>query len=224
MSYLVYLNKTQREKMDFDHPLLNRCPLMDEEQMQGLLDGYKENPQAHVRDEVIQGNMLLVANLVGRFLFYWPETRRFEEDIVSEGLLGLVEGFDAFVEQGGGTVKELRSMSVVLVKKKIRYYMNDMAGTFGAPLTTNERRVRNGEPLQRTYAQSLPDNISDDAIDPFDVVDALDAYQALLECDGEEVVDLVMIALEHRHDILESDLSTSEKELIRKLASIDGDN
>jgi len=128
----------------FDHPVTNAPgpPLTPDEERILLEEHFNGNKEA--RDKLILGYLGLLRNLVGRYLYHWPVTRRFTEEMVSEGLVALTVAIDGFPPEALGEI-ELR----LTVKDKIRHgiesFLSNFRGIVPAPFTVNRDRVADGK-------------------------------------------------------------------------------
>lgn len=226
---IIHLKSWQKKRFKFHHPLLDTCRPIPEDTVPSLvgkvLAGDKE-----ARQELIMGHLILVKWLVGRYLYHWRETRRFQDDICSEGVAAVVE----YVDQITADRKDdFRAVLVVKIKFAIEVYLNDMRTLVSASRATNFRRLKDGElPEYHYHTQLEGHSASEDGAaeysnreastydDTPEYIDLLDSLERLKEIDSEEMVDMVLLVLEQQHQLLEEDLTERERELIHRLSSI----
>jgi len=154
---------------------------------------------------LVLGNSYLAAMLVGRYLYYWPQTKRFLDDMLGEALLAIAEHVNQIdePEEHQWLVHRL----IVAIKYAIENFLNRNQAIVRASFSTNKRRSAKGEPLE--YARSRPIFESDGfTTDDFEVflVDLRDSYDTLANVDGEELIDLVLSRLdgcsEEQHQLI----------------------
>jgi len=83
MAHIVHLRKTQKGLSPVYHPLFKSK--QPETSLVKLVDDYLKDRTKENRDNVILKCLPLLRHTIGRFLFYWPITRSFVDDIVGEG-------------------------------------------------------------------------------------------------------------------------------------------
>lgn len=217
---VIHLTKRQKKRSAFEHPLLGDAKDLDQKQLVPLLERHFKGDLVATQD-IVMGSRGLVRAVVGRFLYHWPETRRFEEDMVSEGFTALVQIMETLTLAKQG---HLRPMMVMKIKLNIEIMLNDMRSQMSASLSTNFQRLKDKRAPEYIYAGQLTED--NNAVGAFDAgptyVDIMDSLERLQEVDSEEMVDLVLNALEEFHRIKESDLSSKDTELLLKLTKLGG--
>lgn len=225
---VIHLSNRQRNRLPFQHELLDGVDELAEESFAPLVERHIAGDR-RATDELIMGNLVLVKWLVGRYLYHWPETRRFSDDICSEGIAAVTEFFNKLKQPAEAT--SLKAILVVKIKSSIETLINDLRSPIHASLRTNFRRAASGENPEYYYAGAIErDGHGKDVLDHgqfgslgrFDdtpeYIDVLDSLERLKEVDGEEMVDLVLLAIESQHNMAEADLTDDMRRLIKALA------
>ncbi len=226
---IIHLTGRQKNRLPFSHPVLDcREHELTVDEIGPLVERHLKGDAA-ATEALILGNLVLVKWLVGRYLFHWPESRRFEDEICSEGLVAVTEGIREI--DGPVGAGAIRAVLVVKIKSAIETFLNDFRSPIHASLSTNWRRVRQGRDPEYQYTEAVgvtPESggsVRND-VGVYDdtpaYVDVLDSLERLREVDSEEMVDMVLLAIEQQHRLLESDLTDEERKLIAALASIAG--
>lgn len=122
---VVHLTKVQRIKKKFSHPLLNDPPpALIGGQLEIVLEQYFAGSK-EARDELILGHFRYLRALVARYLYHWPITRPFLDEMVSVGLETIVEAVDNLKQSdlSGGTdysfLKYLRGRVIGKIEREI---------------------------------------------------------------------------------------------------------
>lgn len=89
MKYIVSLRPSHTAMKAFRHPLLVNVVSYTDVEMDKLVDELKGEPQ--IRTTMICALRCCLKNTVGRYLFHWPVSRPFVDDMVSEGFTALCE-------------------------------------------------------------------------------------------------------------------------------------
>lgn len=215
---VIHLSKGQRKKVEFDHPVLKLGKKMNEADI--LAEFNKDSPDT---DKLIMGHLYCVKNIVSRLLAHWPETQRFQEDMVSEGMAALVEAVADFDPNEDG-LEEFAAIMFRKIQQAIEVMLNDNRSTFGASRTTNYKRVNNEEEPEYNYAASLREDLDAGRMsDQYDWVDMLDDVEHLTSQDKEYFRELILLFMERNHNLSVEDLTESELEAINQLAKMFGD-
>lgn len=212
---LIHLTSRQTKQAKFNHPLLENSKELEADVLDKLIEFYIASHDKTAFDDLILGNLILVKWVVGRFLYHWPESREFEDDMASEGIVAITEIVTGLTEVLPGV--QLRAMIVARVKGKIERYLNDNRSLVRASTRTNQRRFREGKDLEYTNTVQLDEravSALDDNLAAIDILDSLDSIESI---DNEELIDAVMLAIEHHPQLLESELSLPLKELIERI-------
>lgn len=92
----ISITPSQRKVKKFRHPFLDGSESHTKEQLEAIasevLAGRKD------KDSLLMALRSCLRNLVGRYLYYFPESRRFEDEMVSEGILAIVSILDTLNE------------------------------------------------------------------------------------------------------------------------------
>lgn len=168
------------------------------------------------RQELINGLMFLVPFVVGRYLYHWAPTRRFEDDMVGEASLALIEAVDKFedLEQAPW----LASFAIAYMCNKIEVYLNDFQEIFAASLRTNHNLAAQGKEPEYAQSVQLDENLLYYEDYSLAEVDLRDSFSALCSCDGEELVTAVLRFLEQKHGIQPEELSSLHYKVIEQLS------
>lgn len=217
---IIRLTSNQRKQASFDHPLLSAATKMDSKAMAGLIKFAAETRNKQAFDDLILANLTLIKWIVGRYLYNWPETRRFEDDIASEGLVAVTQvvgQLDRVI-----TPAELKAIIITKAKLNIETFLNDNRSLIGASLRTNYNRLEADEPVEYVTTVSFDDNNlsatrQDDALA---FVDLWDTVEFVQETDKETFIDHVMAIMENYKGLEERELPLSLRGLIEQIVDI----
>lgn len=142
---MVKLRPSQQKARLFKHPLLDDAPPpLTEAQLAVLIpEAISNNKEA--RDELIIGHLSMLRNTVSRYLYHWPLTRRFRDEMVSVGLYTLTRVVTDLTED----TLDGRLLGPYLLNhicKHIEIEIASLRGIAPAPMRTNQRRMQNGQP------------------------------------------------------------------------------
>jgi len=143
MDHVVRLMPGQTQAQEFQHDLLD------------LADEYKiddDKFEDATRDEQILSRLWLVRRLVGRYLFHWPITEVWLDDMVSVGLQTLTEAPNLT-----NTEKLMDTL-----QDRIDRSINDSRSIVRGSLRTNKRRSAANEDLEYAETESLHNVGADD--------------------------------------------------------------
>jgi DNA-directed RNA polymerase specialized sigma24 family protein len=84
---MVKLRADQQRGQVFQHDLLDSAP-RPLKTVDSLVEQAIEG-DAEARDTLIVGHLSMLRHTIGRYLYHWPITRRFKDDMVSAGLLAM---------------------------------------------------------------------------------------------------------------------------------------
>lgn len=207
---IIRLTDGQKRQLRVDHPLLNGAgPITDEQLAKAYAIGD--------RDTMITGFFFAIRVIVGRFLANWPETRRFEEDMISEGLLTVTEACNTAVKVYP-LPSNFQGVIWTLVRRSIEDMLNDNRSMF-APKTRTQWDIqdRGSEPVYN-YAKQLEESI-DIGLDDYalEYIDIMDELSHLAEEDQETLRRVICICMETDHNIMEADLTQAELDSIDKI-------
>lgn len=141
---IVHLRKDQNDTVWVTSPIFEHVQVISDVQNAELLKQYCSSPSQEMRDTIFFSNLHLVRHTVGRYLAHWPETKRFEEDMISVGVETLLQTID---KAKPSNFDIFRPYAVMWIKGSIEDYLNRNQSTVAASRSTNFRRVRAGEPI-----------------------------------------------------------------------------
>ena len=213
---LVHLTSQQTKRRRFRHPLLDSTEDIDAEVLAKQIEFYIATRSKQAKDDLIMGNLILVKWVVGRYLYHWPETRPYDDDMVSEGFTAvttIVSELDEVVPP-----HELRAMMVARIKWKIEEWLNNNRSIVRASLRTNWNRLSEGRELEYVNSVPLDENLLPGELDEnLTCVDVLDSLDALDAIDKEEFIDVVLLMLERYPQILESEIPDRIRVMIERI-------
>ena len=144
---------------------------------------------APARERLILGHVYLVLNITGRFIRYWPKTNRFKDDMVSEGIIALIEKIDSI--ESRDEYEWLPANIITQVRDRIQYYVNGQH-MVGASARTNRRRHESGTTLEIENTIRFKEHMVSREDDGPLFVDIADALETLHSYDDEEIIDAVL--------------------------------
>jgi len=154
---VVHLTKVQRMKKKFSHPLLNNAPpALLGEQLEVVLERYfTGNKEA--RDELIFGHFRYLRALVARYLYYWPITRPFLDEMVSVGLETIVEAVDNLKQSDLDSNTDYSFLRYLRgrIIGKIEREVNDLRAITSASRRRNQ--ILEGEGTEAIYRENEAD-------------------------------------------------------------------
>jgi hypothetical protein len=143
MDHVVRLMPGQTQAQEFQHDLLD------------FADDYKltdDQFKEATRDEQVLSRMWLVRRLIGRYLFHWPLTEVWLDDMVSVGLQTITE-----FEKLSSTEKLLNAL-----QDRIEQSVNNLRSVVRGSFATNKRRSAANEDLEYVETESLHNVGADD--------------------------------------------------------------
>ncbi len=148
------LSLSQRNVKKFSHPF------------------FRELPVAHTDYEALIFKRLpLLRNIIGRYLYHWPLTRRFLDEMVSAGLLAIV-----------ARPNEPEDHYFHLICNRIEDEISRLQGIVAIPICTNTRRQRAGKPPITGEAALLVDfAVADPSLACVDVLEIVDLMRQHIE-------------------------------------------
>lgn len=156
MGHLIRLRYDQTQSISFKHELLDHA------------DTYKLTDEEYAvasREEKQLSKLWVVRRLVGRYLYHWPISRVWLDDMCSAALEGLCESQHLEDE------KKLLD----LLQRRIEQTLNNLQSIVRASLSTNMHRSADNMDLE--YADSMPlsRNVGteDDELRQVDEIDSL---------------------------------------------------
>lgn len=207
---IIRLTDGQKRQMKVEHPLLDGSKPITDEQIAGA-------HTAGDRDTIITGFFFAIKVIVGRFLANWPETRRFTDDMVSEGLLAATKATDAGMEVDP-LPSNFQGIVWTQVRRSIEDMLNDNRSVFAPPNRTQWRLCEKGAEPIYNYAKQLDESIDCGTQDySLEYVDILDELSHLAEEDRETMRQVICNCMEQNHNILEEDLTQEELDSINQI-------
>jgi len=157
---VVHLTKAQRRKKKFSHPLLNDAPpALIGEQLEIVLEQYFVGNE-EAREELILGHFRYLRSLVARYLYYWPITRPFLDEMVSVGLETIVVAVNNLKQSdldGSDSYSFLKHLRGRLIGK-IEGEINDLRAVASASRRRNQILEKGGvEAIYRVNEADLTD-------------------------------------------------------------------
>ena len=226
IEYVIHLRNDQQDVKNFSHPLFQIAEdnRINDEISHKLLAEYinpatSDEDREEARQELIEGHMYLINHLVGRYLRYWPQCREFIEDMYGEGMLAVAEMVTTFDNDGAAF---LRAKIVVKSKLYIEQMLNTMRYPIHACLRTQYSRLKEGRAPEYEDIVAYPKAGAYFKDTEYAVIDLLDSIERIKECDTEEMIDLVLLALENNHNIRKQDLSEEDYFLVEQLVKMGG--
>jgi hypothetical protein len=152
---VVHLTSAQRRRKNFKHLLLDSMPpLLTAECFDQLVSGYFEtskNDSRHIEigRELVTSYFRLLRSVVARFLYHWPVSRRFLDEMVSTGAEVITEVIATLKPeqlQGEDRFKSLGGLIESSIRYSIEDTINDLRGVAPATRRTNHSREREGRP------------------------------------------------------------------------------
>lgn len=193
--HLVHLRRDQTkitpvvEEILFDFKITSDQDELKKRLIEGHLSGCQKST-----DMLVEGHGFLCALVVGRYLYNWPSTQRFEEDMMGEAYLALcqtIQGIDN-VERWEWLVNDI----ILSVRSSIETYINDNQTLVRSSLRTNFRRLKDGEPLEYSTHRNLGVNDGFYYDPGYGLVAFKFAMDHLRQYDKEEVFDVAVTELE----------------------------
>jgi len=231
---MVKLRLSQQTVRPFRHPLLDTAKgALTEDQINKLLSAMFEGDK-DAKQQLILGHLSMLRHTIGRYLYHWPLTRRFCDEMVSAGLYALTSAVGRLKPDTLGT-KILGQYLLNHICKHVEVEIARLRGIVPAPARTNQRRVQTGkEPI---FGQVEMD------IDRLDVQDgyyyiesrfeAFNVLEAIEQLKGEfeqldiifdpEYWDLSDTELAELIDIPRRTISWYRSELLRRYYELIGD-
>jgi len=223
---IIRLSDIQKKCVKVDHPLLNGCKSISNEDFDAarkkMLYGGTEEIRQEGKDKIVLGYSHFVSILVGRFLANWPETQRFEEDMVSEGFVATLKVVNRLKID-----TEISSFQGALwwaIRSEIEKMLNDSRAMFSASRSTNYRLADSGCEVEYNYAQNIREDLDMGRIDDeLDWVDMLDDLESLSRQDRESFRSVILMCMSNDHGLEEEDLTEEEIQAINNVSKILGE-
>lgn len=148
------------------------------------------------RERLILGNVYLILNIVGRYLYYWKDAKPYEQDMISEGLCRLTELVDEIEDPNG--YQWFVAQIIYKIQYSLEVLLNNTA-IIHASFSTNRRRAEERRSIESYDGLPLSEYRSYTVDDGPAYVDIADAIERLAEADGEELVDLVLGIMQEKN-------------------------
>lgn len=152
-AYLVRLKPTQMKTAPFSHPLLDeytKTYTLDE--IINFCEALKNN-LTEARQQLIFAFLPILKFEIGRYLYYWPLTRKFVDELVSLGIIVIIEAIDKFKE--GKIDKDLMQYFLQTLYTRLEEELPVLQGIVVAPKRTNWRRFVEGKSLAIGESENL---------------------------------------------------------------------
>jgi len=219
---IIRLSEGQTRCARVSHPILDNVKKMSDEEFEAAKEAFLFAKDSQARDDIILGHLHYVRTIVGRFLANWSETQRFEEDMISEGFCAVTAATDALKIDTSPT--DFHTTVWQRTRDEIEKMLNEARATFGAPRTTNYRKIDEGKDVEYHYAQNLREELDAGVSDEQpEWIDMLDELESLSKEDRESFRAVILRCMENEHNLEEADLTDEELEKINNLAKILGE-
>ena len=169
MPHNIRLQPTQRSTRAFTHPIFNQAPIA-----------------TNRRDEEIFSHLRPLKTIVGRYLYHWPLSQRFLDEMVSVGLTTIVECVD--------NDSPLQSKRYEPVCRAIEKELNNLQGIVPAPEGTNRLRSRKKQEPIFGFVESSLDTQTTDSDTVYVAVDVLEIVERLRTETRLQQIELTIIA------------------------------
>lgn len=179
--HLVRLLASQRKVQNIKHPVLDGCKtynLSELEEMAARRIGGADP------EELVLGLRSLVRNIVGRYCYHWPSTRRFKDDMISVAMEAVVTLVNRMVNNP--PPRDIMYTASLHVRRAIERMLNKLQSNAAPSFTTQETLIRDGKlPVYLTTDREVePDDKSVDNQEK--LFDALEVVAKLrLDCELE---------------------------------------
>jgi len=222
--FVVHLRKDQQNTSKFSHPMQKFGIDLEDEEVEQLMqvvldESQDKKTRDKARDDLILSYIHIVNWMVGRYVSNWFESREYVDDMYSEALLAVTQVVNQMTEVD---LNSTLAKIIVTIKTNIDMMLNEMRFPIHASLRTQYRRIAVGASPEYIDATIIHDDEVSVQDESFMMVDVLDSLERLQEVDSEEMIDLVLLALENHHEIRKRDISDEERELIEQLVKIGG--
>jgi len=144
---MVKLRPSQQTVRPFRHPLLDTAKgALTKDQVAKLLQAMLEGNKG-AKQQLILGHLSMLRHTIGRYLYHWPLTRRFRDEMVSAGLYALTSAMGR-LKSGTLGNKMLGQYLLNHICKHVEMEIARLRGIAPAPVRTNQRRAQRGmEPV-----------------------------------------------------------------------------
>lgn len=216
---MVHLTPAQRKRKKFNHTLTDKiAPQLSKELLDNLLlvyfntdIGTSENTE--VRHRLISNYLRLLRSTVARYLYHWPVSRRFLDEMVSTGAEAIIKVIDNLEPEQLDSEDAYRSLGGLVenaIRHNIETIINKLRGIAPASERTNRRRERrNKRPIYGNIETGLA---SEDVKNSREYVD-IDPFIFELE---DTIIALAKTEIE-RQVLAKENWGLSNAELSKKL-------
>lgn len=180
MASMVKLRPSQQKVRPFKHPLLDSATGPLDEERAGILMSEAIEGSKDAKQELVLGHLSMLRHTVGRYLYHWPLTRRFKDEMVSAGLYALTYAVNRLKADTLGE-QSLGRYLLNHVCKRIELEVAKLRGICPAPPRTNQRRVKNG-------AEPIFGEVEADVYDPVRADGYFYIEEGFEECDIRDVL------------------------------------
>lgn len=142
---VIRLSKSQTTSARLTHPVFDNLLVKSDDENRELLEQYLESPSEVLKDEIVRSNLHLVRHTVGRYIAHWTDSRRWEEDMISVGLMTLVERVEKLTPKHA---KYFRPWTVTHLKNDIERFLHKSRTSVSPNIMTDYRRLKAGEPIE----------------------------------------------------------------------------
>ena len=162
---VVHLTAAQKRRKKFHHPLMDTVPsLLTAEYLDQLLSVYfvtDKNSVKHAtfKQELIVNYFRLLSSVVARYLYHWPVSRRFLDEMISTGaetITRIITNLKPDRLTKGDWFMSLGGIIEGWLRFDIEDTINKLRGIAPAPRSTNQDKERAGErPIYGTVETNL---------------------------------------------------------------------
>lgn len=173
---LVSLRPSHTKALVFSHPLLDDAPVYSEEELDFMAYASKLHPNSEeLREQLTMALRSCLRNLVGRYLYNWPVSRRFEDDMVSEGFSVICE-FVLDLPSEWGILKIVSRR----IQDRINVFLNDNQSAAAPSLRQQKYLKRDGkDPIYTNATGELPEEAEPEETGDEWIRDFLDALNQI---------------------------------------------
>lgn len=184
MAKMIRLKPSHTRILPVDHPLFDSILKSEPDVIDIWIQKTKKGDEDS-REKLILSHLPLLRHTVGRYLGNWPVTHRYLDEMVSTGVTTIVQIINALPDH----VSNYEELGTVLFNHVCAAIEDEIArliGIVSASPRTNRRRLQHGDDIDSEEAELDVDNIkirenADYIENGFDLIDALDAIQFLME-------------------------------------------
>jgi hypothetical protein len=192
---MVHLTPVQRRRKRFHHPLT------EGENLNHLLLEYftideDSERRVEIGQELIMNYFCLLRSIVARYLFHWPVSRRFLDEMVSTGVVTITRIITELKPEQLDEEDRFKSLGGLIewsIRLNIETIINDFRGIVPASRRTNHRREQEGK---KPFYGNVEANLTGEKIknsheyvdfEPF-IFEVRDALKKIAKTDLEEKI------------------------------------